>query len=663
MPESYRKLTKEEIRIMEERGCSSEEWERVLASENGFDPQRFKHTIFHGDIRLGLMEKKFETTSGIIRTSGVYNSVLHNCVIKDNVYIRNVSNYISNYIIESDVIIDDVNTLEVTEDSSFGNGVRASVINEAGGREVPIYDRLSAHEAYVIAFYRHRIKLIDGLRTLIDDYSKKVTSHTGIIGRGSKISNCGNIRNVKVGEYAELYGIVRLNNGTVNSNKTAPTTVGAGVIADDFIMASGCSVTDGVILDKCFIGQATELSKQYSAENSVFFANCGGFHGEACSVFAGPYTVTHHKSTLLIAGFYSFMNAGSASNQSNHLYKLGPVHQGILERGTKTTSNSYILFPARIGAFTLVMGRHTANPDTSDFPFSYLLEDDDESVLVPGVNIKSVGTIRDSKKWPRRDQRIDTDILDNITFHLLTPYTVQKMISGKYLLENLRESSGHSTQKYYHNGVRIARTSLARGIDYYELGITRFVGNALVTLLRFNEYSSIDDLRKLLGSGNPLGKSKWLDLSGMIAPEAALEELYGRIEKGELKELNEVGQGFKQIYENYASYELAWNTEQLEQRYGKPYTELTASDISSFLDDWLDAVETMDNMRCEDARKEFNGTAMVGFGIDGDVTVRKADFIEVRGDENSNTFITELKQRLTLKQGTVRDLKKKLAGL
>ena len=58
--------------------------------------------------------------------------------------------------------------------------------------------------------------------------------------------------------------------------------------------------------------------------------------------FAGPYKVTHHKSTLLIAGMFSFMNAGSGSNQSNHMYKLGPIHQGTLERGAKTTSDSYI---------------------------------------------------------------------------------------------------------------------------------------------------------------------------------------------------------------------------------------------------------------------------------------------------------------------------------
>lgn len=66
---------------------------------------------------------------------------------------------------------------------------------------------------------------------------------------------------------------------------------------------------------------------------------------------AGPFTVSMHKSSLLIAGMYSFLNAGSGSNQSNHMYKLGPIHQGIVERGSKTTSDSYILWPARVGAF------------------------------------------------------------------------------------------------------------------------------------------------------------------------------------------------------------------------------------------------------------------------------------------------------------------------
>ncbi len=91
------------------------------------------------------------------------------------------------------------------------------------------------------------------------------------------------------------------------------------------------------------------------------------------------------------------------------MYKLGPVHQGVVERGSKTGSDSYMLWPAKVGAFTVVMGRHYRNSDTSDLPFSYLIEHEDESVLAPGVNLRSVGTVRDARKWPQRDRRKDPE--------------------------------------------------------------------------------------------------------------------------------------------------------------------------------------------------------------------------------------------------------------
>ena len=168
----------------------------------------------------------------------------------------------------------------------------------------------------------------------------------------------------------------------------------------------------GAILHNCFVGQAVRIEKQFSAENCLFFANCFASHGEACSVFAGPYTVTHHKSTLLIAGLFSFFNAGSGTNQSNHLYKLGPVHQGICERGCKTGSNAYLVWPARVGAFSTIIGSHYLHFDTSSMPFSYLLEENGRTILVPGTAIKSVGTVRDEHKWPQRDNRKDPHKLD-----------------------------------------------------------------------------------------------------------------------------------------------------------------------------------------------------------------------------------------------------------
>ena len=267
-----------------------------------------------------------------------------------------------------------------------------------------------------------------------------------------------------MGAASVIEGVDRLENGSINSCAEEPIYIGPGVSAEDFIVCCGSQVTDGAIISKCFVGQGTVLGKHYSAENSVFFANCGGFHGEACAVFAGPYTVTHHKSTLLIAGLFSFLNAGSGTNQSNHMYKLGPTHQGVVERGSKTGSDSYMLWPAKVGAFTVVMGRHYRNSDTSDLPFSYLIEHEDESVLIPGVNLRSVGTVRDAKKWPRRDLRKGPRNLDFINFKLLSPYTVQKMLNGCTILANLRATSGQHTEYFTYHSVKIRNSSLEKGI-------------------------------------------------------------------------------------------------------------------------------------------------------------------------------------------------------
>jgi NDP-sugar pyrophosphorylase family protein len=261
-----------------------------------------------------------------------------------------------------------------------------------------IYDGLSAQTAYVMALYRHRPELISSLRDMIGSYVAGVSSSTGTIGADVTIVDSGYIKNVKVGDSCKIEGASRLKNGSINSNASAPVHVGVGVIGDDFIISSGSSVEDGVTFSRCFIGQACRLGHNYSATDSLFFANCQGENGEACSIFAGPFTVTHHKSTLLIAGMFSFMNAGSGSNQSNHMYKLGPIHQGIMERGAKTASDSYILWPAKVGAFSLVMGRHVSHQDTSDLPFSYLIEQQNVSYIMPGANLKSVGTIRDARK-------------------------------------------------------------------------------------------------------------------------------------------------------------------------------------------------------------------------------------------------------------------------
>ena len=548
MATEFRPLSSEEIAKLTEQGCSCADWSKVEVA-GAFNPTKVKSTHFSGSVKLGVFEKDVSFFGGVTKPTGISNATIYNCTIGNNVYINQVRNYIANYIIEDDTVINNIDLLAVEGESSFGNGTEVAVVNEAGGREIPIYDHLSAHTAYIIAFYRHRTKVIENLQKMIADYTASVTSSMGLVGQGAKLINCRIIKNVKAGPSSVIEGVNRLENGSINSCPEDPVYIGPGVFAENFICCSGSKVTDGTIIIKCFAGQGTVLSKHYSAENSVFFANCGGFHGEACAIFAGPYTVTHHKSTLLIAGLFSFLNAGSGTNQSNHMYKLGPAHQGIVERGSKTASDSYMLWPAKVGAFTVVMGRHYRNSDTSNLPFSYLIEHEDESILVPGVNLRSVGTVRDARKWPRRDRRKSPKKLDCINFRLLSPYTIQKMLSGCQLLENLKATSGENTEYFTYNNVRITRSSLDRGVKLYRIGIDKFLGNCLIRRLKNKQFKNVDELQAALQPEAGAGPGKWVDLAGLLAPEQAVQKLLSDIESGTISTLDEVTETFRSMHD------------------------------------------------------------------------------------------------------------------
>lgn len=645
MAPEFRTLSKAEITQFQQQGCTCPDWMDIKVAP-GFDAGRVRFTNFSGKVEIGELKETISFSGGVKKLAGICHATIHNCKIGNNVYINNINTYLANYTIEQNAIIDNVDLLAVERESSFGNGIEAVVVNEAGGREIPIYDHLSAHTAYVIAFYRHKPKVIEKLRKMITAYAKSVTSSMGLVAKGAKITNCRIIRNVKIGPAGVIEGASRLENSSINSCPEDPVYIGPGVFVEDSIVCSGSKITDGTIICRCFVGQGTVLAKHYSAENSVFFANCGGFHGEACAVFAGPYTVTHHKSTLLIAGLFSFLNAGSGTNQSNHMYKLGPVHQGIVERGSKTASDSYILWPARVGAFTVVMGRHYRNSDTSDLPFSYLIEHEDESMLVPAVNLRSVGTVRDARKWPKRDKRKDPRKLDYINFKLLSPYTIQKMLNGCKLLTNLKLTSSRTGDYFIYNGCKIKNSSLDHGIELYQIGIDKFLGNCLIKRLEGKQFKSVDELRAALLPETDTGTGIWIDLAGLFAPEESIEELLGCIENGSISTLEQATETFRSIHDNYPKYEWTWAAGILQQKLSKTIDKITADDIIDLTAKWKEAVVELDHRLYADAKKEFADTVQIGYGIDGDEQTKHGDFAQVRGIFEKDSFVLEIEKHI-----------------
>ena len=644
----FRHLTKEEISSLEAQSCSADNWLDLFVT-GSFSPQRIRNVHFSGVNRLYPFNGRFTLPDGREVQSGIYNTNIHHCEIGEDTYIENVREGLSNYRIGKKVFIRDADSIITEGESTFGNGTEVHVLDETGGRSVKIFDQLSSHLAYILAMYRHRPGLTRTIYRMIDRYTGKIRSSSGTIGDHAMIRHTGSLKNVSIGSYCKIEGCSYLYNGSIHSSKTDPVYIGHGVTMKHFIISEGCYISDDVILDHCFVGHACEMGKQFSAEHSLFFSNCVAFHGEACSIFAGPYTVSHHKSTLLIAGMFSFFNAGSGTNQSNHMYKLGPVHHGVMERGSKTASDSYILWPAKVGAFTVVMGRHYKNSDTSSLPFSYLIESHDESFLSPGVNLRSVGTIRDAQKWPQRDKRNQPAHPDFINFNLLSPYTINKVLAGRNLLKRLLEYSGEKSEFYSYENVKITRSSLQRGLQLYEIALYKFLGNSLIQQLSGKTFSNLEEIRKVLIPENHTGIGNWTDLAGLIAPLSEVEKLADRIEQGKIRSINRIRETFRNFHDHYYEWTWNWAADILEKETGKEISRWNIDDICDLVTKWKDSVVELDKMLYEDARKEFTLISQTGFGIDGDQHTRIRDFEQVRGKFEKNPQVTAIKSHLKKK--------------
>ncbi len=641
----YRPLTDSEISVLESQDCFSSDWSDITVAGD-FSPDYIRHVRFEGNVRIGKIGGEVKTGSGEIKESGLYNCKISNCELGDHLLIDNV-HLVKNYRVGDGVIIENTGMVSVDGITAFGNGFGVEVLNEGGGREIPIFDGLTVQLAYMLVAYRHDPEFIGAVCGMIETYKEERTSETGSIGAGSEILNTGTICNVEIGESAFIKGASLLKNGTIKSNGHAPVVIGDNVIAKNFIILSGARVAGGALIDKCFVGQAVEVGKQFSAENSLFFANSEAFHGEAVSVFAGPYTVTHHKSSLLIAGMFSFFNAGSGTNQSNHMYKLGPVHQGIMERGSKTGSFSYMLWPSRIGAYTVVMGKNMASFDTSDFPFSYINVDHEKSILTPGMNLFTVGTRRDSMKWPSRDKRKDPEKADLINFDFLSPYIIQKVLESRRILKELYEKTAKKQETVFYKGIRIKRLMLKSTQKYYEMALSIFIGTQVVERLEgMKDRGSIESVREGLRSSGNQKVDRWIDLGGMVAPDRAIYDLMDITKSGDLKNTDSILRELNHIHENYTGYTWDWTVDLLSELYNIDVSKIVIPQIIELISTWKSESIKLDKMILNDATKEFDDSSKIGFGVDGNKEVVDQDFESVRGTPEKNRFIIGIEEEI-----------------
>ncbi len=571
----HRGLTSAEIAELQQRGCSAESWALVRVCEE-FSPSQLRGAHFEGYVYIG---------EGVL----VINST------------------VKNYLLRSGARVESVTRLECRTKSSFGCGVSVATINECGGRSVKIYDSLTAQIAYVWAMFRHRGQFCGVLDSMVEEYAAAKSSEVGVVGEGAQIVGVKFIREVNVGAGVTIEGASLLENGTLCEG----AYVGVDVKACDFIAAESSRIDTGATIERCFVGESAIVASGFSAVDSLIFANSHLEKGEAASIFAAPYTVSHHKSSLLIAGLFSFFNAGSGSNQSNHLFKTGAVHQAIHPRGCKFASGAYIMAPAVEGAYTMVKGSHTKHHDTLAFPFSYLVADGERSVLMPGANLTSYGTYRDIDKWAKRDRRVVRR--DVINFEEHNPYITSMMIKAVNTIHTLQEESP-SAEEYMWNRVAIKSAHLRRGLGFYNKAIVSALGAMLECGASTGDFD---------------GTGEWIDAAGGYITQRAVESLISAVEGGSISTLEGCQDIFGEFSQNYSSYAYNYAISLLGQLLGHTPT---TTDIEDAIASAQSSRAALQKMRESDGAKDCGVSMAVGYGLH---TASKedmmADYEAVRG--------------------------------
>ena len=566
-----RSLSEKEITILTNQGCIAEDWSAIQVKDE-FTPQYINNVEFYGKVTLGVFQKDVEVAPGFSKHSGIRYATLRNVVIGDN------------------CLIEHVGTINTITGATFGQGKIISVLNEVGDGNVMIFDGLNSQLASLMVKYEHDKEFTQAIRTMIQKKIEQTSQPITTIGDDVRITHTTAIINCHISDGCQIDGALRLQDCTLKSMPSAIVRIGVGVIAEDSVIYNGSSVLNNAKLENCFVGEACIITDGFTAESSLFFANCYMSNGEACAAFCGPFSASHHKSSLLIGGMFSFYNAGSATNFSNHAYKMGPVHWGVLDRGTKTASGSYILMPAHIGTFSVCFGKLMHHPDTRKLPFSYLIAYGDEMYLIPGRNLTTVGLYRDIRKWPKRDRRPDEARNSIVNFDWLSPFSVGGIMVAKRTLEGLREISGDVATYNFHDYV-IKNSSMKKGIKYYDIALRIYMGAVMKRHILEVPRSSV-------------GTGKWSDLSGLLIPVSEEERIVEAIKSGKLNTIADIREEFVKANRNYSEYRWAWSYRLIREYYGIE-GKITQQDAERVMEDYITARRAWIAEIRKDAVKEF----------------------------------------------------------
>ncbi|RYF91638.1 MAG: DUF4954 family protein, partial [Chitinophagaceae bacterium] len=302
----YRALTEQEIKLLMTNGNSSDNWNNVLVTD-GFDCNLVQQCKFFGLIRIGKLEPFYLEFHDIRLPVGLYNSLIISCDLGDNVVINNV-NYLSHYIIGEEVIIVNVNEIEVSNHTKFGNGIIKQgeqesvriwleICNENAARSVMPFNGMQAGDAWLWSRYRADDLLLEKFKEFTEKKFDNRRGYYGMIGPRTVIKNSRIIKDTWIGSDAYIKGANKLKNLTINSSPDAATQIGEGCEMVNGIVGFGCKAFYGAKAVRFILASHSQLKYGARLINSFLGDNSTISCCEVLNSLIFPAHEQHHNNS------------------------------------------------------------------------------------------------------------------------------------------------------------------------------------------------------------------------------------------------------------------------------------------------------------------------------------------------------------------------------
>lgn len=671
----YRRLTASEIEALVRNRNTSDDWSGILVSD-AFNPELVQDCKFFGLVRIGKLEPYYLEFHNLRRPVGLYNSTIISCDFGDNVVIDNV-NYLSHYIIGSDVIIVNVNEIAATGAARFGNGILKQgegesrrmwmeVCNENGGRSILPFDGMQPGDAYLWTRFRENTLFQEKLIQFTDKRFDQHRGYYGTIGDRSVIKNCKILKDVLVGTDAYIKGANKIKNVTINSSAEASSQIGEGCELVNGIVDYGCRIFYGVKAVKFFLASHSQLKYGARLINSYLGNNSTISCCEVLNSLIFPAHEQHHNNSFLCAalvGGQSNMAAG-ATIGSNHNSR-SPDGELVAGRGFWPGLCVSLKHNSKFASFTILAKGDYPHELQIPIPFSLVSNDaaKDELVVMPGFwfMYNMYALARNSRKYKDRDKRhriiqpIETDFLAPDTLHELR-FAIEwlELAAGHQLAGVARKKTAEcraagraALQEAYTQGntielmatgfehskrtVRVIKAAEAWHI-FNEL-VVFHAAEQLMELMQQEKADSLRKLRSLLPATTTV--QEWENAGGQLIPREHFLRLVNGISKGRIRSWEAVHQFYQTEREQYARAKCANALAALAERKGKKLQALTPTEWQEVFEQAL-AVKTWMTAGIRQSRAKDYQNAFRKMVYNSDAEMQK-----VMGRLNSNAFIKE----------------------